>query len=87
MEGYAGTCFGVKFIEDDLMYVTTSEPMRKHKRHRIQKKWIRRFGYRYFKEPLPKIIQLRDQTSGGSVFVGHSETLRRFKRSIEQGRS
>lgn len=53
----------------------TDEPARKHKRRRIQKKWLKRYGYK------PKVNPNIFLTAEGMA-VMHPETFRKFVKAL-----
>lgn len=53
----------------------TDEPARKHKRKRIQKKWLKRYGYK------PKVNPNVFLTAEGTAIM-HPETFRKFVKAF-----
>ncbi len=60
-------------------YLPLGKPARYHRKKRIQKKWIKRYGRRYVEVPKPDLLEIKK-----GVFVGHPETVAKLKAQIEQ---
>lgn len=63
---------GYTVFEIETFRVIGYEPRRKHKRHRIQKKWLKRYGTRAITRPEIKIYQV------GNTLIGHPVAIRKF---------
>ena len=67
--------FGTKFVLDERLLKKV--PAKTHKKRRINKKWLKRYG---FKEvPSPYIYFAR-----GGIAIGHPETVEKFKRHLKR---
>lgn len=73
MKDYKAMFTGVQVIACEWM-TTGVRPKRRHKRKRIQKKWIKRYGY----EPIPnKQVYLID-----GKLCGHPKTINKILQKI-----
>lgn len=63
---------GYTVFEIETFRVIGYEPRRKHKRHRIQKKWLKRYGARAVTIPEIKVYQV------GNTLIGHPVAIRKF---------
>lgn len=71
---------GVRIISSTqcVDYLPLGKPVRYHRKKRIQKKWLKRYGRRYIEVPKPELLQIKN-----GVFVGHPETIAKLKAEIE----
>ena len=60
-------------------YLPLGKPARYHRKKRVQKTWIKRYGRRYIEVPKPDLLEIKK-----GVFVGHPETVAKLKAEIER---
>lgn len=66
-----------KLIEDSFMVKTIDHgPMRPHRKKRIAKKWLKRYGRRITQEPLEKVILM------GDTIIGHPVIISKIKMEL-----
>lgn len=72
-----GTHIGSRmiFLDPNRIDGYTNEPARRHKRKRIQKKWLKRYGYK------PKVDENIYYLANG-IIVMHPATFRKFAEAI-----
>lgn len=70
--------WGIPVIKNKILVVYESVQKRKHRAKRINKKWLKRYGYKLLTKPDPKIYQLYD----GKIF-GHPETIDKWLKLID----
>jgi hypothetical protein len=72
---------GFRIIASTMMvdHLPLGRPVRYHRKARIQKKWLKRYGRRFIEVPKPDLLQINKDT-----LVGHPDTIERVKREIEK---
>jgi hypothetical protein len=70
---------GIRIISSTqcLDYLPVGAPARTHRKKRVQKKWLKRYGRRYVEVPYPKLMQISP-----GVFVGHPDTIAKLQAEI-----
>jgi hypothetical protein len=68
--------FGLKIVENNLLTKGISnEPNKRNKNKRIQKKWIKKYGYKII--PDPKIYYFEDK------IIGHPLIIRKLLKKLK----
>jgi hypothetical protein len=70
----AGFAYGMRVIESTAMVIKTQR--RTHKRKRINKKWLKKYGYSSKADPDVYVL-------GGQI-LGHPETIRQLKSVVDK---
>lgn len=73
MNNLFGTFSGLKIVEDKSM--VDKIQCKKHRKKRINKKWIKRYGFTY--KPKKNVLKF------GDMIVGHPETIKLIKDKIK----
>ena len=66
---------GMRFIEISPV-VETDIPLRIHKQKRLQKKWLKRYGYKKTITPIDKMYQM------GNTIIGHPVAIALIKKQL-----
>ncbi len=61
---------GMELVENNILTIEHKEIKRKHRQKRIQKKWIKKYGYNYSNIPSPQVLIFQNK------IFGHPETLK-----------
>ena len=71
---------GITLIASPMMveYKAEGRPVRYHRKKRIQKKLLKRYGRRFIEVPKPHLIEVKP-----GYLVGHPETIMRMRAEIE----
>jgi len=70
---------GMELVKNNYMTIEHKEIKHKHRQKRIQKKWIKRYGYNYSNIPSPDVYVL----FGGKI-IGHPVTLEKIIKGVNK---
>ncbi len=66
---------GMELIKNNLLLVSSDIPKRTHKRKCIQKKWVKKYGFRMLPDPNYYIV--------GSKVVAHEAILKKLIKAVQ----
>ena len=67
-----------KLIASDAMYDEEFKQKRTHKKRRINKKWLKRYGTIYLRKPKREVFIFEDR------IIGHPETIKKIREHSQQ---
>lgn len=68
--------YGMEVISSETLFDTIEVQKRKHKKKRINKKWIKRYGYKIIHIPKKEVFIFENK------IIGHPKTIKKIAKTI-----